>query len=66
MEYHRDLSWALPSKLFMYINDLSLLTKNKVVLFADDTKIYTTISHSHPISTLQVDIDMCVRWSFSW
>jgi len=33
---------------------------NNVLLFADDTKIYTTIDHSNPPSTLQEDIDTCV------
>jgi len=55
-----------PLFFIIYINDLSLLMKNKILLFADDTKIYTTISCSHPISTLQKDIDMCVKWSLSW
>ena len=50
----------------IYINDLSSSLKNKVLLFADDTKIYTTISRSHPSSSLQDDIDSCVKWSSVW
>jgi len=50
----------------IYINYLLFLMKNNVLLFADDTKIYTTIDGSNPSSTPQEDTDTCITWSLMW
>ena len=39
---------------------------NSALLFADDTKIYTTINRHNPHFTLQEDIDKCAQRSMDW
>jgi len=51
-----------PLFFIIYINDFSSNLRN----FADDTKIFTKISRSNPISTLQEDINICEQWSLDW
>ena len=50
-------SW--PLIFIIYINNFSSNLKNFALHFVDDTKIYTKISQSNPISTLQEDIKIC-------
>ena len=50
----------------IFINNQPSLLNNKVLLFADDTKIYSSISRAHPISSLQDDINVCIEWSAMW
>ena len=52
-----------PLFFVIYINDFPLSLKNSALLFADDTKIYTTINQHNLQFTLQEDIDKCVQWS---
>ena len=55
-----------PLFFVIYINNFPLSLKNSALLFADDTKIYTTINRHNPQFTLQEDIDKCVQWSMDW
>ena len=46
-----------PLLFTVYINDLPSVLKNSVLLFADDTKVFTTIDRLNPSSTLTVVLD---------
>ena len=57
-----------PLLFTIYINDLLSVLKNSVLLFADETKVFTTctIDRLDPFSTLQYDINSCARWATEW
>ena len=50
----------------IFINDFLLSITNPILLFADDTKIYSVIDWLNPIFILQDGIDKCVQWSEVW
>ena len=50
----------------IFINDLPSLLRDKILLFTDDTKIYSRISYANPIFSLQDDIIACIEWSAMW
>ena len=56
-----------PVLFLVYINDLPLdVRKSKVALFADDTKLYNTVSTPAQINDLQDDLNNLHRWSERW
>jgi hypothetical protein len=50
----------------IYINDLPDVIENMVNLFADDTKVYTTVNNTDEKDSLQSDIDRLMNWSDTW
>ena len=50
----------------IYINDLPMNVKSKVILFADDIALYLTISTFSQSEILQKDLDNLERWSHKW
>jgi hypothetical protein len=46
-----------PILFTIYINDLPDVVKNVAKLFADDTKLYTTVNNTNDEIKLQGDID---------
>jgi hypothetical protein len=54
-----------PSFLF-YINDMQEGIKSTVLLFADDTTAYLTISSDSDVSDLQSDLHKLATWETTW
>ena len=55
-----------PTLFLLYLNDLPAWLKSTVKLFADDTKIYRTISSEEDAAKLQHDLNMLAAWSDTW
>ena len=50
----------------IYINHLPNNLKSTVLLFADDTIIYMTISNGTDATALQQDLDKLAKWEETW
>ena len=50
----------------VYINDLPELTKSDTFLFADDIKIFRTITDKNNPGILQDDLNTLEQWSNKW
>ena len=55
-----------PTLFVMYINDLPLVVKNLVRLFADDTKIFVRSEVEGATDSLQDDLTSLQDWSKKW
>ena len=55
-----------PVLFLVYINDLPKSVKNSIRLFADDTKIYRTVTTDSDCLSLQKDIDSIEEWASKW
>ena len=55
-----------PILFILYINDLPSKVHCNITLFADDTKLYTSINTAQDHMMLQEDIDCLVEWSNIW
>ena len=55
-----------PVLFVLYINDLPESVLNDVLLFADDTKIFSQINNLEDVEKLQSDIDKLQEWSTIW
>ena len=51
-----------PILFILYVNDLPDCVRNNLVLFADDTKIYSR----NDLPSLQEDLDKLITWSANW
>ena len=65
MEYHKVVSLD-QLYLFFFINDLPNVTNLKTKIFADDTKVYTSITNDTDRENLQVAIDNMYSWTQKW
>jgi len=54
--------------VWIYINDIDDSVAAKILKFADDTKIYRTVTSAEEISALQSDLSRpnLVAWSTEW
>ena len=50
----------------IYIYDLEDDISNKVLKFADDTKVYRKVTNDTDKQSLQDDLDKLVKWSEKW
>ena len=55
-----------PLMFLLYINDISLDTKSKIRLFADDCVLYREILSEKDNQILQEDLNKLVFWSHEW
>ncbi len=55
-----------PVLFAVFINDLPDSVTNDIYMFADDTKIYSTIDNVTDSERLQHDLDLMSRWSKQW
>ena len=42
------------------------MVKSSIMMFADDTKLYSCVDFPHKVIGLQADLDAMVRWSDTW
>jgi len=52
-----------PLLFLLYVNDIPDLVDSKIKMFADDIKIYTTITNFMEALTLQSDLDKLCNWA---
>jgi ribonuclease P/MRP protein subunit RPP40 len=55
-----------PLLFIISINDLAEQIKSKTELYADDTKLISSVSSRSYVSNLQLDIDIINEWSNIW
>jgi len=55
-----------PVLFLVYINDLDCGIKNWILKFADDTKLFGTISNTADSDELQEDLSKLVQWYSEW
>ena len=55
-----------PILFVLYINDLPENIVSNVYMFADDTKVFKTITSPNAQHTLQNDLDYLTSWSSKW
>ena len=55
-----------PLLFVLYINDLQELTKSGTFLFADDIKIFRTITDKNYQGILQHDLNILEQWNKKW
>lgn len=55
-----------PLLFLLFVNDLPEWIKSSLVMFADDTKVWTTVGGQRNGEDLQRDLDSLQRWSREW
>ena len=55
-----------PILFLVYINDLEEGLTGKILIFADDTKLFRKVKEIGDKQKLQDDIDKLVKWSEKW
>ena len=50
----------------IYVSDISEDVSSNVILFADDTKLYSCVERQEDCHTLQEDINKLVNWTEKW
>ena len=55
-----------PRLFLIFVNDLSDWVKSSILMFADDTKIWTKIKDTGDSDLLQQDLNILMEWSKKW
>ena len=55
-----------PLLFLIFVNDLSDWVKSSILMFADDTKIWTKIKDTGDSDLLQQDLNILIEWSKQW
>ena len=55
-----------PLLFIMFVNDLDQVVSSSISKFADDTKVYSSVSTHQDSISLQNDLDRLVEWSNIW
>jgi len=55
-----------PLLFVIYINDIDQAVKNKLLKFADDTKVFGSVSSQDQIESLRSDLVSLCKWSEEW
>ena len=55
-----------PLLYILYVNDLPTVVKTRTLMYADDIKLFTTVSNNEDAALLQRDIDNIVSWATTW
>ena len=55
-----------PALFVIFINDLPKVVQTTAQMFADDTKLFTSIANEDDREQLQEDLDRLVGWSKTW
>jgi ribonuclease P/MRP protein subunit RPP40 len=50
----------------IYINDIDEVVSNRLLKFADDTKLFGVVATAQDIEGLQKDLDNLCSWSKDW
>jgi hypothetical protein len=55
-----------PVLFILYVNDMPNSVTSRLIMYADDTKLYRPISSNQDVTLLQQDLDALHEWSSSW
>ena len=55
-----------PLLFLIFVRDLPEWVKNSIMMFADDTKVWTSIHKLEDQESLQRDLDRLGEWSKTW
>ena len=55
-----------PNLFLLYVNELPSWIQSSINMFADDTKVWRVIETDLDYTTLQMDIDVLLKWSDQW
>ena len=55
-----------PASFLTFIDDIADDIDSHIYLFADDTKVYRSVSHLEDCNRLQTDVDRLDAWSTKW
>ena len=55
-----------PLLFLVYVNDLPNVVQGHIKMFADDTKIFSTVTSPRDSISLQADLDALTQWSDTW
>ena len=55
-----------PLLFLLYVNDIPEVVHCTLKMFADDTKLYSSVTTPSDVSRLQSDLESLANWSATW